>query len=87
MAKEAKGFTLKDILESESPPDLKGLDFEGGLKLLEELVQGVESGTLPLERSILAYERGTALMTHLKGLLEGAEQKLKQLQMPKGGAS
>lgn len=78
----AKEFTLKDLVEIETSPDLSSLAFEKGLKLLEELVQGVESGSLPLEKSIRAYERGALLMNHLKGLLEGAEQKLKVLQQP-----
>ena len=81
----AKELTLKDLVESEGNPDLSNLAFEKGLKLLEELVQGVESGSLPLEKSIKAYERGAQLMSHLKGLLEGAEQKLKVLQPGKEG--
>lgn len=78
----AKELNLKELVEAENNPDLSGLAFEKGLKLLEELVQGVESGNLPLEKSIRAYERGSILMNHLKGLLEGAEQKLKILQQP-----
>lgn len=81
----AKDLTLKDLVDAEKLPDFTGLPFEKGLKLLEELVQGVESGTLSLDRSIQAYERGAALMNYLRGLLEGAEQKLKVLQMPKEG--
>ncbi len=79
----AKEITLKELVESEGNPDLNALAFEKGLKLLEELVQGVESGSLPLEKSIKAYERGALLMNHLKSLLEGAEQKLKVLQQPR----
>jgi exodeoxyribonuclease VII small subunit len=78
----AKELTLKDLVEAEANPDLNNLAFEKGLKLLEELVQGVESGALPLEKSIRAYERGAMLMNYLKGQLEGAEQKLKVLQQP-----
>ena len=78
----AKELNLKDLLEAEQGPDFSGLAFEKGLKLLEELVQGVESGSLPLEKSIRAYERGAVLMNYLKSLLEGAEQKLKVLQQP-----
>jgi len=78
----AKELSLKDLVETDATPDLGGLAFEKGLKLLEELVQGVESGSLPLEKSIRAYERGALLMNHLKSLLEGAEQKLKVLQQP-----
>jgi len=78
----AKELSIKDIVDADNNPELSGLAFEKGLKLLEELVQGVESGNLPLEKSIRAYERGAILMSYLKGLLEGAEQKLKVLQQP-----
>lgn len=78
----AKELNIKDLLDADCNPDFSGLAFEKGLKLLEELVQGVESGSLPLEKSIRAYERGAVLMNYLKSLLEGAEQKLKILQQP-----
>ena len=78
----AKELTIKELVDAESNPDFAGLAFEKGLKLLEELVQGVESGSLPLEKSIRAYERGAVLMNYLKSLLEGAEQKLQVLQQP-----
>ncbi len=78
----AKELGLKDFLDSEQAPDLGGLSFEKGIKILEELVQGVETGNLSLDKSIKAYERGSALMAHLRQLLEGAEQKLKLIQVP-----
>ena len=78
----AKELSIKELVETDTAPDFTSVPFEKGLKLLEELVQGVEAGTLPLEKSIRAYERGALLMNYLKGLLEGAEQKLKVLQAP-----
>lgn len=72
-----------EVLLSEKEKDLEKrlgeLSFEGGLKLLEELVTRVESGTLPLEQAILSYERGVSLVAKLRGLLAGAEEKLKVL--------
>lgn len=55
------------------------LTFEEGLKLLEDLVQKVEAGQLPLEKAIAAYERGAALVGNLRKALSGAEERLKIL--------
>lgn len=88
----AKGVGLEDILTAaDAAAVVQGLSFEAGLKLLEELVNTVESGNLSLDRSVVAYERGVALMEHLRGLLSGAEEKLTILQrsslQPKGERS
>ena len=77
----AKASTLKELLgEHSGAIDLSEVPFEVGLKLLEELTEKVESGTLPLEKSIVAYERGSHLVNHLRKLLSGAEEKLRLLQ-------
>lgn len=73
-------LSIKDLLAEGGQDKLKDIPFEAGLKLLEELVSKVESGSLPLDKSILSYERGVALIEHLRALLSGAEQKLKVLQ-------
>jgi exodeoxyribonuclease VII small subunit len=46
------------------------------MKLLTELVGQVESGDLPLEQSIHAYERGALLLQQLRAQLEAAEVRL-----------
>lgn len=72
---------LEDLLADEDPSKkLKGIKFEQGLALLEELVTKVESGSLPLEKAVLSYERGVQLIEQLRAVLTGAEQKLKVLQ-------
>lgn len=78
MAKAAPN--LQAVLGPEGEKLLEGLAFEDGLKLLEELVSKVETGSLPLESAILSYERGVALVARLRELLSGAEQKIKLLQ-------
>jgi exodeoxyribonuclease VII small subunit len=81
-----KPVTLKDILADEgSTARFSEVSFEDGLKILEELVEKVESGTLPLDKSVLSYEKGVMLIEHLRKQLSGAEAKLKVLQ--KSGAS
>ena len=73
-------ITLDSLIEGEDPKgSVAKLPFERGLQLLDELVSKVEGGTLPLERSVRAYERGVVLMDHLRALLSGAEEKLKVL--------
>lgn len=79
-----KTLNLKEFLEEDGDKRLSGVSFEQGLKLLEELVAGVESGTLALDKAILSYEKGVALIAHLRGVLNGAERKLEILQ--KSGA-
>jgi exodeoxyribonuclease VII small subunit len=61
---------------------LASLSYEEGLSLLENLVASVESGQLSLEQSVLSYERGMLLLAHLQSLLQGAEERLKVLQLP-----
>ena len=80
----AKSITLKDLLAGENVDEaLKELSFEDGLKLLEELVQRVEAGSLPLDTAIKSYEKGVLLTEKLRQLISGAEAKLEILQ--KGG--
>jgi exodeoxyribonuclease VII small subunit len=76
----ADSLNLKDLLADEGEKKVAEVSFEGGLKLLEELVGKVESGSLPLDKAILSYERGVSLITHLRGVLKGAEQKLQTLK-------
>lgn len=75
-----KTLTVQELLEDEKASEkIKDLPFESGLKLLEELVGKVESGTLPLEKAISSYERGVLIVSRLREQLSGAEEKLKIL--------
>lgn len=76
----AETLNLKDLLADEGEKKVAEVSFETGLKLLEELVGKVESGSLPLDKAVLSYERGVSLITHLRGVLKGAEQKLQTLK-------
>lgn len=70
--------TLEELLADRLA--IESLTFEDGIKLLERLVQAVESGSLPLETAITSYEKGSVLLKHLKGKLSGAEERLKILK-------
>lgn len=82
MAKAGKdvAVTLEGLLSGEvSQAQVDELSFEQALKLLEEVVVSVESGSLPLDRAIGSYEKGTHLIQQLRKLLSGAEEKLRIL--------
>ncbi len=82
MAKGSKeiAVTLEALLSGEvSEEQVNSLTFEQALRLLEEVVTSVESGSLPLDRAIGSYEHGTSLIKHLRKLLSGAEEKLRGL--------
>ena len=57
----------------------KNKDFESSLKKLEEIVTDLESGDLPLEKSIKAFEDGIKLTRHCQKLLTEAELKIEKL--------
>ena len=54
-------------------------DFESALAELEQLVQQLEAGDLPLEKSLALFERGVELSRYCHSQLEGAERRLEVL--------
>ena len=79
-----KLLTLKELLAVEDITEkIANLKFEEGLKLVEELVRQVESGTLPLDQSIRSYSHGTTIIAKLQELLGSAEAKLKMVTVGK----
>ena len=53
--------------------------FESALKQLEEIVQRLEKGELPLEESLKLYEEGIRLSRYCHAKLEEAEGKIEML--------
>lgn len=62
------------------------LTFDDALSELQRMVVELETGGLPLERSIALYERGVALHERCATLLAEAELKVQQLVTRAGGA-
>ncbi len=62
-----------------STDDSAPASFEAALAELETIVREMEAGKLPLEQSLAAFERGTALLKHCQEALAAAEQKLQVL--------
>jgi exodeoxyribonuclease VII small subunit len=54
-------------------------DFETAMRDLEELVERLEHGDLPLEESLAAFERGVMLTRTCQSALKEAEQKVEIL--------
>lgn len=69
-----------------SNTDLAPVSFEAALAELESIVREMEAGKLPLEQSLSAFERGTALLKHCQDALSAAEQKLRVLDAGQAGA-
>ena len=53
--------------------------FESGMDELETLVRDLENGSLPLEESFQAFERGVALKKRLEALLEEGDKRIRVL--------
>ncbi len=58
--------------------------FEEAMKELENIVEKLESGNVPLEESIELFEKGMELAKICSTKLEGVEQKI-ELLMEKNG--
>ncbi len=56
--------------------DIGKLSFEEALAQLEKVVTQLDSGDVPLEKSIELYERGAKLKTHCDAKLKAAEEKV-----------
>ena len=67
--------------ENENQPD-----FEAAMRDLEELVERLEQGDLPLEESLAAFERGVMLTRACQAALKEAEQKV-EILLRKAGES
>lgn len=57
----------------------KPVDFEKSLAELESLVAKMEGGTLSLEESLAAFERGVKLTRDCQAALRTAEMRIKAL--------
>ena len=58
----------------------KELTFEAALAELESIVEDMEGGQLPLEKSLAAYKRGAELLQFCQRQLQNAQQQVKVLE-------
>jgi exodeoxyribonuclease VII small subunit len=59
--------------------------FEEQIKSLEEIVDKLEKGDLPLEESVNLFEKGVALSNDCREQIEAAEGKVQILLKQKNG--
>ena len=69
-----KSETQKPGLEVQIDADLR---YEQAVKELEKLISDMESGKFSLEETLLAYQRGAALLKHCQGMLAQVEQQVR----------
>lgn len=61
------------------PRTKKTPDFEASLGELEQLVNRMEQGDMPLADALQAFEQGIALTRECQAILDQAEQKVRML--------
>lgn len=66
-------------------PAEKKIDLEKSLSQLEDLVEELESGDLPLEKAMKKFEQGIRLTRGCQTALKEAEQKVEILLKSAGG--
>ncbi len=57
----------------------KAVDLEKSLAELETIVEQLESGEMPLDKSLKEFERGVRLSRECQGALKDAEQRVQVL--------
>jgi len=67
------------VTEKKTAADLEAQPFAQSIGELQTIVTGLEAGTLELEDSLAAYERGVALITALNKKLDEARQQVEVL--------
>ena len=72
MAKKILQDSVADVAAPES--------FEQAMFELEQLVAQMEAGTLPLEASVAAYQRGAGLVRFCGTQLERVDQQVRMLE-------
>jgi exodeoxyribonuclease VII small subunit len=63
-------------MSDSAPAEPAGLTFEKALEELEALVARMEEGKLPLEESLVAYQRGAQLIKFCESRLADAQARI-----------
>ncbi len=64
---------------------IEEMTFETALAELEQIVDRLERGDVPLAESITIYERGEALKQHCERLLKEAEMRVEKIRLGGNG--
>jgi exodeoxyribonuclease VII small subunit len=69
----------------ETARSIEDLSFDDALAELQRTIAELETGNLPLERTLALHERGAALLERCETLLRSAELRMRQLVAKGGG--
>lgn len=75
------------MTEKSPHEDVAAMSFEQALAALEKIVEDLERGDVPLDKSISFYERGEALKNHCDKLLKAAEDKIEKIRVARDGTA
>jgi exodeoxyribonuclease VII small subunit len=64
---------------------MSDIKFEEALQRLEQIVDQLEAGNLPLEESLKIFEEGVGLARHCARYLDEAEKRIELLTKDAGG--
>ncbi|TFL18037.1 exodeoxyribonuclease VII small subunit [Jannaschia formosa] len=64
---------------------VRKLSFEEAIAELEQVVNRLDSGDVPLDESIKLYERGAELKAHCEAKLNEADAKVRQITLDAQG--
>lgn len=64
---------------------IEKMSFEEAMAELERVVEALEKGDVPLEKSITLYERGAKLKAHCEATLKSAEERVERLTLDAQG--
>jgi len=69
--------------KNQTPPK----NFEEALAELQQILSDIEGGEVPLEESLIKYERGQFLIQHCRAILGKAEKQIEELTNPPAAPS
>jgi exodeoxyribonuclease VII small subunit len=73
------------LTTDENARPIEDLSFDDALAELQRTIAELETGNLPLERTLALHERGAALLERCETLLRSAELRMRQLVAKGGG--
>lgn len=74
------------MAEDLADEDIAALSFEDALARLTTVVEALEGGEVPLDRSIALYEQGEKLRRHCEARLSDAEMKVERITAAREGS-
>ena len=74
------------MADSSAPAPIAAMSFEQAMAELEQIVQRLEQGKIPLEDAISAYERGSALKQHCEAKLREAKERVERISIAADGS-